>query len=144
MLVKARSGNPILEPEGALEARFNFALFIDDICLVPLDHMQSPVVKILHKQWGHLTPEERKYEVHSDFHDGATEDEEEDVRWMYMSVLEYVDIYDKYEWAHDCAWYASYLRPPQMVDYWGDEGSQPGFWRTQETRKKMKHQESEQ
>lgn len=46
-------------PEYSLGARFNYALFVDDICLESLDHMTSPVVKILYKQWGNLTPEER-------------------------------------------------------------------------------------
>lgn len=69
-------------------ARYNFALFVDDICLESLDHMHSPVVKIMSKQWPTLTPEERNYEVYPGWEDGTTEIGEEDVGWMYMHVGE--------------------------------------------------------
>ncbi|KAJ5987118.1 hypothetical protein N7451_011483 [Penicillium sp. IBT 35674x] len=122
---------PDFGPEYSLGARFNFALFVDDVCLESLVHMDQPVVKILYKQWGNLTLEERKYEIDidPDWHDGVTEEEEEDVGWMYMSVVDYVDMYDKFEWAHTGVWHDTYLRPPQMMDYYNDRERQPGFWR---------------
>jgi hypothetical protein len=76
-----------------------------------------------------LSPEERNYKIDPDWHDGITEEEEEDVGWMYMSVSDYVDTYDQFEWAHMAVWHDSYLRPPQMLDYLGDKESQPGSWR---------------
>lgn len=120
---------PDFGPEYPLGARLNFALFVDDVCLESLVHMDQPVVKILYKQWGNLTIEERKYKIDPDWHDGVTEEEEEDVGWMYMSVIDYVDMYDKFEWAHTGVWHNTYLRPPQMMDYYNDRESQPGFWR---------------
>ncbi|KAJ5875525.1 uncharacterized protein N7473_012872 [Penicillium subrubescens] len=66
-------------PEYGFGARYNFALFVDDICLESLDHMHRPVVKIMSKQWPTLTPEERNYEVNPGWEDGTTEMGEEDV-----------------------------------------------------------------
>ena len=114
-------------PEYISGARFNFALFIDDICLESLVHINMPVVKILYKQWGYLSSEERNYKIDPDWHDGTTEDEEEDVRSIYMSVIDYVNTYDLFELAHIAVWQDSYLRPPQMLNYFGDEERQPGF-----------------
>ncbi|KAL5356420.1 hypothetical protein BJX96DRAFT_162465 [Aspergillus floccosus] len=111
------------------QPRLNFTLFIDDICLEFLVHMHLPVVKILYKQWGNLSPEERKYIIDPDWHDGATEDEEEDVGWMYMSVADYVETYDRFEWAHHGIWHGTYSRPPQMIGYYGYPEMLPGFWR---------------
>jgi hypothetical protein len=87
-------------PEYLFGARYNFALFVDDICLESLDHMASPVVKIMSKQWENLTIEERNYEVYPGWEDGTTEMDEEDVGWMYMHVGEYAELYDKLEYAH--------------------------------------------
>ncbi|CEJ62376.1 hypothetical protein PMG11_10877 [Penicillium brasilianum] len=119
-------------PEYTFGARFNYALFVDDICLESLEHMTSPVVKVLYKQWGNLTPEERNYEIHPDWHDGTTEMDEEDVGWMYMRTGYFVEVYDKCEWSHLDMWYYFYLRPPQidgLPGRWGDRSKLPGFWR---------------
>lgn len=120
-------------PEYSFGARFNFALFVDDICLESLEHMSSPVVKILYKQWGNLAPDERNYQIHPDWHDGTTEMDEEDVGWMYMKTGEYVELYDKCEWSHLSIWHSFYLMPPQMddqlIESWGDRSELPGFWR---------------
>ncbi|KGO55317.1 hypothetical protein PEX2_031560 [Penicillium expansum] len=116
-------------PEYIFGARFNLALFVDDICLESLDHMDSPVVKIMYKQWGDLRPEERDYEIDPEWHDGTTDEEEEDVGWMYMSISEYVETYDRFAWTRMALWHEEYLRPPQMIDYFCDETRQPGFWR---------------
>lgn len=95
--------------------------------------MTSPVVKILYKQWGNLTHEERNYKIHPDWHDGTTEMDGEDVGWMYMSTGYYVEVYDKCEWSYLDMWYYFYLRPPQTADQmsgnWGDRSELPGFWR---------------
>lgn len=129
-LVKQCEDKPIPGPEYSFGARFNFAIFVDDICLESLDHMHDPVVKILYKQWGNLTPEEKKYEIHPEWHDGETDDGEEDVGWMYMSVREYAETYNQFEWAHLSPWHDFYLRPPLMLDIYWDKESQLGFWRT--------------
>lgn len=128
-LMQEHKQSPEFGPEYPLGARLNFALFVDDICLESLVHMDQPVVKILYKQWGNLSPESRNNKINPDWHDGVTEEEEEDVGWMYMPVIDYVDMYDRFEWAHTGVWHDTYLRPPQMMDYYGDRESLPGFWR---------------
>ena len=95
--------------------------------------MKFPMVKLLYKQWGHLSPEERNYEIHPDWHDGTTNMDEEDVGWIYMNTCSYVDFYDKCEWSYLAIWHTFYLRPPQTEDQlsenWGDRSDLPGFWR---------------
>ena len=118
-------------PEYGFGARFNLALFVDDICLETLDHMRTcnPVVKIMYKQWGNLSPEERNYQIDPEWHDGTTDEEQEDVGWIYMSVADYVETYDRFAWTHMAVWHGEYLRPPQMIEYFFDKTMQPGFWR---------------
>lgn len=114
-------------PEYEFGARFNLALFVDDISLESMDHMLDPVVKIMYKQWGDLSPEERNYKINPEWHDGTTDEGEEDVGWMYMRVMEYVDTYDRFARTHDAIWFDEYIRPPLL--YSCDEADQPGFWR---------------
>lgn len=129
-----RLQNPLtkLGPEAGLGQRWNFCLFVDDICLESLDHMFFPVVKLLYKQWGRLEPHERTYEVHPSWEDGVTDIDEEDVGWMYMDICSYVDEYARLEpyWA----WYDEYLRPPSMMDL--DQSEYPGFWRKDKSEKR--------
>jgi hypothetical protein len=111
-------------PEWILGTRYNFCLFVDDICLESLDEMTFPVVKLLWAQWGHLEPHERNYTVHPDYDDGETDEDEEDVGWMYMSVIDYMRYYNDlndYTW-----WYDLYARPPYMID---EYEKRPGSWR---------------
>ncbi|KAJ5357649.1 hypothetical protein N7541_004807 [Penicillium brevicompactum] len=114
-------------PEFGLGARFNLALFVDDICLESMDHMREPVVKIMYKPWGDLSPEERNYKIDPEWHDGTTGEWDEDVGWMYMSVGDYVDMYDRYAWTDDYIWIDEYSRPPLMNSC--DKAKLPGFWR---------------
>lgn len=102
-LEKSKGSSP--GPEYEFGARFNFALFVDDICIESLEHMKFPMVKLLDKQWGHLSPEERNYEIHPDWHDGTTNMDEEDIGWIYMSTCNYVDFYDKCEWSYLAIWH---------------------------------------
>ncbi|KAJ5481565.1 hypothetical protein N7475_000377 [Penicillium sp. IBT 31633x] len=125
----SKQEDPIVGPEYGFGARHNLALFVDDICLESLVHMRHPVVKIMYKQWADLRPEERNYKIHPDWHDGTTEDGDEDVGWMYTSVIEYVDTYNLFEQVNMAIWHDEYFRPPCMLDYFYDEERQPGFWR---------------
>ena len=110
-------------PEFGFGTRLNFALFVDDICLESLFHTDMPVVKLMCKQWGNLSSEERKYTVHPEWHDGVTEMDEEDVGWMYMNILEYVETYDILETTYEGGgWYTMYVRPPRMMNY-------PDIWK---------------
>ncbi|KAM5492268.1 hypothetical protein MaudMau93_001572 [Microsporum audouinii] len=92
--------------------RYNFCLFVDDICLESVDHMDLPAVKLLAKHFGARDPAERDYIIHPDYEDGETDNEEEDVWWMYLEVYNYVEMYDLLEetdW-----WYKQYQRPPLL------------------------------
>ncbi|RMJ20770.1 hypothetical protein PHISP_08360 [Aspergillus sp. HF37] len=114
-----------LGPEAVLGQRWNFCVFVDDICLESLDHMTLPVVKLLYKQWGPLEPHERNYKVHPWWEDGTTEIDEEDVGWMYIDICSYVDSYNRLD--ESWKWHDEYLRPPSMVGL--EDSESPGFWR---------------
>ncbi|EQL34429.1 hypothetical protein BDFG_03776 [Blastomyces dermatitidis ATCC 26199] len=109
---------------GLFGARYNFCLFVDDICLESLNHMGLPVVKILRRDFGHLEPEKRWYTIYPGFEDGRTAEHYQDVGWMYMDVLSYPEFYAYFSKEHTY-WYDQYSRPPDMV--FGFET--PGFWR---------------
>ncbi|RHZ60756.1 hypothetical protein CDV55_101619 [Aspergillus turcosus] len=113
-----------LRREWTLGTRYNFCLFVDDICMESLDEMKLPVVKLLWGQWGPLEPHERNYAVHPEYEDGETDEDDEDVGWMYMSVIDYMGHYirlNEYDW-----WYDLYARPPYMID---EYEKRPGSWR---------------
>lgn len=118
-LVRADRGAENPGPEWFLGTRWNFCLVVDDVCLESLDEMSLPVVKILWKQWGPLKPEERDYQVHEGWDDGQTDDEEEDVGWMYLSVCEHVEMYEKL--VEPEYWSEAYVRPPRMMDAEDDD-----------------------
>ncbi|KAF4224513.1 hypothetical protein CNMCM8980_007536 [Aspergillus fumigatiaffinis] len=103
-----------LRREWTLGARYNFCVFVDDICLESLDKMSSPVVKLLWGQWGPLEPHERNYTVHPEYEDGETDEYHEDVGWTYMSVDEYMGYYRD---LNECYfWDDLYVRPPHMAN----------------------------
>ena len=105
-------------PQYFLGTRYNFCLFVDDFCLESLelfkDSFHGPVVKILSKPWGNLTPQERTYKIHPEWHDGETDDELEMVGWMYIPIHSYVHWFDTLEVPSDFEAY--YVRPPKMID----------------------------
>ncbi|KAG5915597.1 hypothetical protein E4U61_004446 [Claviceps capensis] len=86
--------------------RYKYCLYVDDLCIESLDQDGVPVVKILDKAWEPYTPEELKELEESEdlgamadgstpapFHDGFTDDWEEDVGWIYMPVRYHLDRY---------------------------------------------------
>ncbi|KAK4871129.1 hypothetical protein LT330_000366 [Penicillium expansum] len=101
-----------------LGPRYNFCLFVDDFCLESLELFEKalcgPIVKILSKPWGNLTPQERNYKIHPEWHDGETDEEYEMVGWMYMPIHSYVQWFDTLEVPSN--WEAYYIRPPMMID----------------------------
>ncbi|EGE00099.1 hypothetical protein TESG_07421 [Trichophyton tonsurans CBS 112818] len=113
-------------PEWTMGARYNFCLFIDDICLESMEHMINPVVKMLAKNFGARRPEDRNYAVYPGWEDGETEESDEDVGWMYTWVMESVSNYDKMMETHE--WYDEYRRPPGIWYSLG-ESDFPGHWR---------------
>jgi valyl-tRNA synthetase len=109
-------------------ARYDFCLFVDDICLESLDHREdNPLVKILDRVWGHLEPEKRGYAMHPDWHDGETDDEFEDVGWMYTRVSDYVHNYRLLSEDPGTIWGEYYTRPPGIFLQDSDEIA--GDWR---------------
>jgi hypothetical protein len=73
-------------PEISLPTRWNFCLFVDEVCLRSLNKpSRSETIKILI----------------SDYHEDSAgeceddEDEGEDLGWMYMNPMEYVNMYDQ-------------------------------------------------
>lgn len=112
--------------EHVFGTRYNFCLFVDDICLESVEHMDIPVVKLLAKHFGARDPEDRNYTIHPDFEDGETAMEEEDVGWMYLEVYTYAEMYnalEEEEW-----WYELYRRPP-LLPYDSPSDQNPGSWR---------------
>lgn len=99
------------------------------MCLESLVHSSyhGPVVKVLNEDWGNLTPEERKYTIHPDYHDGATDDEFEEVGWMYLPVDRYLDWYDLLS-EHQDDWWRFYNRPP-YIDWRESKDDVIGWWR---------------
>ncbi|KAH6634679.1 hypothetical protein B0J18DRAFT_416893 [Chaetomium sp. MPI-SDFR-AT-0129] len=123
-----------LYPTGPLEewagTRYNFCLVVDDICLESLEHMSDPVVKLVRKDWAPYEPELGEDEDYGDnpgWEGGVSNNEFEDVGWMYMNLSDYVDIQNSLDDPHD--WEDDYVRPPLMR--WRDdfEKTAPGFWR---------------
>ncbi|EGE01158.1 hypothetical protein TEQG_00210 [Trichophyton equinum CBS 127.97] len=105
---------------------YNYCLFVDDLCLESVEHMETPVVKLLGKHFGARDPEDRDYTIHPDYEDGETDMEEEDVGWMYLKVDGYAEMYNALE--EDEWWYELYRRPP-LLSYFTLAPQNPGFWR---------------
>ncbi|KAL4941390.1 hypothetical protein BDV06DRAFT_223146 [Aspergillus oleicola] len=76
--------------ECLMGTRYNFCLFVDQICLESLDETPSrPVVKFFAKDWEKIAPEDyhsHVYNLRADhgYEDGMTNDPGEDVGWMYI------------------------------------------------------------
>jgi hypothetical protein len=118
--------------------RYKYCLVVDEICLESVEHPEGlgPVVKLVCRDWQcPWSPEGKLQGVHSPFHDGITEYDDEDVGWMYMPLLFYMDKYEKF---HDGWWGDMYVRPP-FIDGTEDETNMVGHWR----RKKDVNQEKE-
>ncbi len=115
--------------------RYNFCLLVDDICLESLDKMWSPVVKLVRRSWvpyGEEELDDLRGEEEEDDEDnpgwegGVTNNEFEDVGWMYGYVTDYVSLQNR---LHDEGNFADdYMRPPlmQFLDGFHDA---PGSWR---------------
>lgn len=85
------------------------------------------VVKLLCRDWtGFLSQQDRQGAiVCPGFHDGITDDYEEDLGWMYMPVPEYVNWYAM---LHDInGWECTYVRPPYIYGFEKEDGL-PGAW----------------
>ncbi|KAM5451182.1 hypothetical protein MaudCBS49596_003887 [Microsporum audouinii] len=116
----------MLGPESDLGTQYNFCLFVDDICLESLKHMTWPVVKLLHKLDGAREPGNRGYTVYPGWEDGESDCAEEAVGWMYIRVMECMDMYEMF--MDPDAWHNVYCRPPFTCEI-SDRSKAPGHWR---------------
>ncbi|KAI8960234.1 hypothetical protein F5Y11DRAFT_330589 [Daldinia sp. FL1419] len=102
--------------------RYNYCLMVDDLCLESFDKMAgAPFVKLLRKDFLPSSQDEaRRIGLLDDsnslnfppgfWEDGVTNHEEEDVGWMYIPAVDYVDEYNRL--CDGDYWYDSYVRPP--------------------------------
>ncbi|KAK1763087.1 hypothetical protein QBC33DRAFT_550320 [Phialemonium atrogriseum] len=108
--------------------RYNFCLLVDNVCLESLAKMPSPVVKLVEKRWVPDVQDLGKEEGEGDnsgWEGGVTNNEFEDVGWMYMYVHDYVDIQN---YLHGDNWTDNYVRPP-LMRFESKFETAPGFWR---------------
>ncbi|KAL7621056.1 hypothetical protein AAE478_008368 [Parahypoxylon ruwenzoriense] len=123
-------------------ARYNYCLVVDDLCLESLDKMPTgPVIKLLRKDFSPLSQDEgeRTARIGEEeelgfpgtfWEDGVTGHEEEDVGWMYIPVVDYVEQYNAL--CDGDNWYEGYVRPPFTFHNRRIENA-VGFWRTTAT-----------
>ncbi|RDW83599.1 uncharacterized protein DSM5745_03925 [Aspergillus mulundensis] len=117
--------------------RFNFCIFVDDICLESLDETPGrPVVKMLIRDWEkpadpmdvlgpYKDPIYRLCDDHG-YEDGVSDDPGEDVGWMYIQVCNYVEYFNRFVLTPN--WDVWYRRPPGLEN-WGSRVMLPGGWR---------------
>lgn len=113
--------------------RYNYCLQVDDICLESLEHMASPVVKLVRKVWEGGQEEDTVAAAAEIYHDGQGVEEgsmeEEDVGWMYLPVRDYVECCNQ---LHDVEfWDDGYYVPPPFTFLDRSRAHAPGFWRRQ-------------
>jgi hypothetical protein len=80
-------------PIATLPTRWIYCLFVDEACIRSLKDpadSRGPRVKILTTDWRG----ERTSTVAEGWEDGETDDECEEVGWMYMSVYDYMELYN--------------------------------------------------
>lgn len=109
--------------------RYNFCLFVDDICLESLDKMAIPVAKLVSRRWtqgGEMQQGGDSDDENPGWEGGVTNNEFEDVGWMYVQVCDYVDVQSQLEQADD--WADVYVRPP-LMRFETEFEDAPGFWR---------------
>ncbi len=124
-VARIRSGGRDLDFAGA---RYNFCLLIDDICLESLDRNLSgiPVAKLISKREPYLA--EYEEERTCPWEGGMTDDEFENVGWMYKEVCEYVRIHDQLQ-EPDTFYDEAYYHRPPLLGWAIDFERAPGYWR---------------
>jgi hypothetical protein len=99
-------------PVACLPPRWIFCLFVDEDCLRSLENPSSECVKILTTNWvGEEGEEEDPITVTWDheWDGGETNNDQEDVGWMYMDVTNYVPYYSHL--TNSYFWDTIYSRP---------------------------------
>jgi hypothetical protein len=104
-------------PAAVMPPRWQYCIFIDQDCLRSLEkgpvepELKEPALKILTTDWkwdGEESPTEEFVTMNWD--GGQTDEEGEEVGWMYMDMLEYVDVYERLL-SSVFAWHEYYERP---------------------------------
>jgi hypothetical protein len=107
-------------------------LVVDEICLESLDQPCGAVAKFVQRAFqSDLSAEEIKElggprEADSEWEDGVTENEFENVGWMYMETTDYVAFQHRLVSPEN--WEDEYVRPPQLRRSDPFERA-PGSWR---------------
>jgi hypothetical protein len=99
-------------PVACLPPRWIFCLFVDEDCLRSLENPSSECVKILTTNWvGEEGEDEDPITVTWDheWDGGETNNDQEDVGWMYMDVTSYVPYYSHL--TNSSFWDTIYSRP---------------------------------
>lgn len=117
-------------------ARYNFFIVVDDICLESISQDCGAVIKLVQgagpdefePSLSTIEIEEMGGPLQDDslWEGGLTENEFENVGWMYYDPVEYVILQDRLAMASN--WEDEYLRPPLLRDQDGFEDA-PGSWR---------------
>ncbi|KAH7067800.1 hypothetical protein FB567DRAFT_541742 [Paraphoma chrysanthemicola] len=104
-----------IHPAGVVPPRWQYCIFVDQDCLRSVEKgpedpdMQDPALKILTTHWGPEEEAEPTEEFTTDWDGGETDDDAEDVGWMYVDMTDYVAVYDR---LNDIfAWEEYYERP---------------------------------
>ncbi|KAL4905036.1 hypothetical protein BDW74DRAFT_178046 [Aspergillus multicolor] len=104
-----------------------------------LDDMPfHPVLKILVRDWeqpetaADVLAADSEYKACDDhgYEDGISNDPDDDVGWMYMEAVEYVDYFNRF--VGDLVWDVKYMRPPGLEGYdtfMFPDIKLPGWWR---------------
>jgi hypothetical protein len=87
-------GNPV----GAMTSRWKYCIFVDEDCLRSLqpeldDEDQDPALKILTTDWPYEEEGPPTEEFTRDWDGGETDDDGEDVGWMYIDMSDYCAMY---------------------------------------------------
>ncbi|KNG44684.1 hypothetical protein DDE82_008795 [Stemphylium lycopersici] len=111
--------------------RYNFCWMVDDICLESLEKMTLPVVKLVEGGWAPENEQDEEAEEDEDdekldWEGGETNNEFEDVGWMYVNVCKYINVQNQL--LEDNYWPEFYVRPP-LMHFESDFDQAPGFWR---------------
>ncbi|CAH0046878.1 unnamed protein product [Clonostachys solani] len=125
-LLNATGNTDYLDQSGP---RYNFCLFIDDVCLESLDKMAIPVVKLINRRWTQGGERQQKSDAddgNPGWEGGVTNNEFEDVGWMYVHVCDYVDVQSQLEDGDN--WADVYVRPP-LMRFETEFKDAHGFWR---------------
>ncbi|KAH7553044.1 hypothetical protein J3E72DRAFT_417423 [Bipolaris maydis] len=111
----AHSAPGTTHPASLVPPRWKYCIFVDQDCLRSVEkgpeepELKDPALKILTTEWEREEAEVPTEEFTRDWDGGETNDDAEEVGWMYMDMTDYVTVYDRLTDAF--AWQEYYQRP---------------------------------